>query len=67
MEKDDDQFILQGFEIGLGWTLALDRTTGNARMTFAGWDSTFIIFAACTVFHRTGEAESTAERRVGIV
>ena len=50
VEKDDDQFILQGFELGLGWTLAIDRTTGNARMTFAGWDSTFIIFAACTAF-----------------
>jgi hypothetical protein len=50
MEKDNDQFILQGYEIGLGWTLAIDRTTGNARMTFAGYDSTFIIFAACTAF-----------------
>jgi len=50
MDKDDDQFILQGFELGLGWTLAIDRDTGNARMTFAGWDSTFIIFAVCTAF-----------------
>jgi hypothetical protein len=49
IEKDDDQFILQGSEIGLGWTLAIDRVTGNARITFAGRDSTFIIFAACTV------------------
>lgn len=48
MEKDDDQIVLQGYEIGLGWTLAIDRATGNARISFAGWDSTFIVFAVCT-------------------
>lgn len=48
MEKDDDQIVLQGYEIGLGWTLAIDRATGNARISFAGWDSAFIIFGACT-------------------
>jgi hypothetical protein len=48
MEKDDDQIVLQGYEIGMGWTLALDRGTGNMRVTFAGADSSFIIFGACT-------------------
>ena len=48
MEKDDDQIVLQGYEIGLGWTLAIDRATGNMRITFAGSGATFIIFGACT-------------------
>jgi len=48
MEKDDDQIVLQGYEIGLGWTLAIDRGTGNMRITFAGENSSFIIFGACT-------------------
>lgn len=48
LDKDDDQIVLQGFEIGLGWTLAIDRVTGNMRATFAGLDSSFIIFGACT-------------------
>ena len=48
MEKDDDQLILQGYELGLGWTLALDRETGNVRITFARWDAAFIIFGSCT-------------------
>jgi hypothetical protein len=48
MEKDDDQIVLQGYEIGLGWTLAIDRGTGNMRITFAGGASSFIIFGACT-------------------
>ena len=48
IEKDDDQIILQGYEIGLGWTFAIDRASGNARITFSGGESSFIIFAACT-------------------
>ena len=48
MEKDDDQIVLQGYEIGLGWTLAIDRVAGNMRITFAGGNATFIIFGACT-------------------
>jgi hypothetical protein len=47
MEKDDDQIILQGYEIGLGWTLAIDRNTGNMRITFAGGNVSIIIFGAC--------------------
>jgi hypothetical protein len=50
MEKDDDQIVLQGYETGLGWTLAIDRVTGNMRITFAGGDATFIIFGACTAY-----------------
>jgi len=48
MEKDDDQIVLQGYEMGLGWTLAIDRNTGSMRVTFAGGFSAFIIFGACT-------------------
>lgn len=38
MEKDDDQIVLQGYEIGLGWTLAIDRITGDMRITLADRD-----------------------------
>jgi len=48
-EKDDDQIVLQGYEIGLGWTLAIDRLSGNMRTTFARGNASFIIFGACTV------------------
>jgi hypothetical protein len=50
IEKDADQIVLQGFEIGMGWTLALDRVTGNMRLAFASWDATFIVFGACTAY-----------------
>ena len=50
MEKDDDQIVFQGYEIGMGWTFAIDRGTGNMRITFAGSESAFIIFGACTSY-----------------
>lgn len=50
IEKDEDQIILQGLEIGLGWTFAIDRASGNARITFSGGNASFIIFAACTSY-----------------
>jgi hypothetical protein len=50
MEKDDDQIVMQGYEIGLGWTFAIDRFTGNMRITFAGADSAFIVFGVCTSY-----------------
>jgi hypothetical protein len=48
MEKSDEQITLQGFELGMGWALALDRVTGKATITFAGRDEGFVIFGACT-------------------
>lgn len=48
IEKTDEQITLQGFELGMGWALALDRVTGKATITFAGKDEGFIVFAACT-------------------
>ncbi|MBI5632790.1 MAG: hypothetical protein HZA15_04865 [Nitrospirae bacterium] len=50
MDKDEDQLVLQGYEVGLGWTIAIDRFTGNMRASFAGWDAAFIIFGACTTY-----------------
>ncbi len=49
-DKDDDQIVLQGHEIGLGWTLAIDRYTGHMRATFAGGNASFIIFGACMTY-----------------
>lgn len=48
MEKNDEQIVLQGYELNMGWTLAIDRYTGNMRTTFAGRDAVFVIFGACT-------------------
>ena len=48
MEKSDEQLTLQGSELGMGWTLALDRITGKMTVTLAGGELAFVIFGACT-------------------
>ena len=47
-ETDAARITLQGFELGMGWTLAIDRATGKAVITFASPDEGITIFAACT-------------------
>ncbi len=49
MDKSDEQLTLQGYEVGMGWTLALDRFTGKMTVTLAGSEQAFVIFGACTV------------------
>jgi hypothetical protein len=48
MEKSDEQITMQGFELGMGWTLAIDRSTGKAVITFANREEGVVIFGACT-------------------
>lgn len=48
LDKGEEQIILQGVELGMGWTIALDRISGKATITFAGKREGFIVFAACT-------------------
>jgi hypothetical protein len=48
MEKTDEQVTLQGFELGMGWTFTIDRTTGKMAATLIGREASFVIFGACT-------------------
>jgi hypothetical protein len=48
MEKTDRQLTLQGFELGMGWTFVLDRTTGKMAVTLIGRETAFVVFGACT-------------------
>jgi hypothetical protein len=48
MEKSDEQITMQGFELGMGWTLAIDRSTGKAVITSANREEGVVIFGACT-------------------
>jgi hypothetical protein len=47
METSPEQITLQGFELGMGWTIALDRETGKMTMTLSGREEGFIVFGAC--------------------
>lgn len=48
MDKNTEQITMQGFELGMGWTLAIDRATGKAVFTFANREEGIVIFGACT-------------------
>jgi hypothetical protein len=48
MEKMDHQLTLQGFELGMGWTFALDRSTGKMAVTLIDRGTAFVVFGACT-------------------
>ena len=46
MEKGEDQIVLQGNELGFGWTLALDRD-GDIVVTLVNRDGAFVLFGSC--------------------
>jgi hypothetical protein len=48
MEKTEEQFLLQGIELDMGWVFALDRTTGKFSATLTDGEGAFVIFGACT-------------------
>ena len=54
-EEVDGRLILQGAEDGvedvpdgIGWSLSIDKTSGNMVLTGSGVDVGFVIFGACT-------------------
>jgi hypothetical protein len=49
LEASDTQLLLQGTELGYGWTIALDRTDGKIAVTLANREGAFVVFGACTV------------------
>jgi hypothetical protein len=48
METTPAQITLQGFELGMGWAITLDRETGKTVTTLAGREEGFVLFGACT-------------------
>lgn len=49
MDMSGEQITLQGFELGMGWTLALDRATGKTVITLTNRDEGIILFGVCTI------------------
>lgn len=48
MEKGKDQLVLQGTELDLGWTIAIDGASGGLAGSFIGRDTAVVLFGACT-------------------
>jgi len=48
MEASDGQLLLQGTELGYGWSVALDTKTGDMSATVVNREDVFVLFGACT-------------------
>jgi hypothetical protein len=48
-DLDADQLLLRGVELGYGWTIAIEQSTGKAVFTLTNHEGVFILFGACTV------------------
>ena len=48
MDKTDGQVLLQGREVGYGWTLALDTVDGSMSATLVNREGAFVLFGQCT-------------------
>jgi hypothetical protein len=48
MDKSDDQLLLQGKELGYGWTLVLDQDSGTLTATMVNREGVFVLFGSCT-------------------
>lgn len=47
--KDANQIIMDGIEMGFGWTLVLDSTDGSMTLTIVNSDDALVLFGNCTV------------------
>jgi hypothetical protein len=48
MEKDQQQILLQGTELGLAWSMALNTANGKMVTTFSSRDGAYVLFGSCT-------------------
>ena len=48
MDKEEKQILLQGTELGLAWSMALNSADGKMVLTLSNRDGAFVLFGACT-------------------
>ena len=48
MEKEQQQILLQGTELGMAWSMALNTESGKMVTTFSSRDGAYVLFGSCT-------------------
>jgi hypothetical protein len=48
IEKNESQVLLQGNELGYGWSIAVDQEGGQMSATLTNRDGAFVLFGSCT-------------------
>jgi hypothetical protein len=49
MEKSETQLLLQGNELGYGWTIAIDQSSGKMAVSLVNLEGVFVLFGSCMV------------------
>ena len=49
MDRNEKQILLQGSEMGYGWTIGLDQAEGDFSASMTNSEGTFLLFGSCTV------------------
>jgi hypothetical protein len=47
-EKNEQQLLLMGTELGYGWTVVLDQVSGEMTVTMTNGAGSFVFFGSCT-------------------
>jgi hypothetical protein len=48
MTDQAEQMLLQGHELGFGWTIAVNKTTGEMSASLVDRDGAYVLFGSCT-------------------
>jgi hypothetical protein len=48
MDKNDQQVLLQGNELGFGWTIVVEANDGRLISSIINHNSAFLLYGACT-------------------
>lgn len=49
MEKNEDQLLMQGAELGYGWSMAINQVTGDFAGSMTNFKGTFLLFGSCAL------------------
>ena len=47
LEKKDGQLLLQGREMGYGWTIAIEQKSGDMTLSLVNREGAFVLFGRC--------------------
>ena len=48
LDKDEKQILLQGNELGLAWSMALNSDDGKMTVTMSNRNGAYVLFGSCT-------------------
>jgi hypothetical protein len=48
IEKSESQVLLQGNELGYGWSIAVDQEGGQMSATLTNREGAYVLFGSCT-------------------